>query len=443
MYTTQRKVVITGGGGFVGYNLCSELLKEGCKVILVDIFPPKHDLPLNCIFEQGDITDAEFMNRVCDGATTVYHLASYGMSGLESLERERICAINVLGTINALSAAKLGNVSFFIYVSTYNTVFIDTPISDGDENLTPHPPEAYKDDYSRTKALAESQVLAANNSLSSNNNFLRTCVIRPAAIYGPGETRHFPRILDTAQRGFLRFVFGDASSRVDWLHVRNLTQALSNAERCLADEAQEDMGRESKVEMEKRKVAGEVFFISDGKPVNNFEFIRPILEGCGYDYPNVRLPYSLIMATAHVVEAVHRILLDRFGLRIQPMLTPTEVRKCAVTHYFKIDKARRLLRYNPQEYDMTEVVASYEHLHRKKLTKRIEHHMKRDNQAGASADVMLGSKDGKCGFTSSKSGRSSNRLGTLLWLSEPLYLGALAGLVATASTGAYFYYFSR
>jgi len=50
------------------------------------------------------------------------------------------------------------------------------------------------DHYSRTKAIAEMKILNANNS-GAGEQILRTCAIRLAGVYGPGEQRHLPRIV--------------------------------------------------------------------------------------------------------------------------------------------------------------------------------------------------------------------------------------------------------
>jgi len=54
---------------------------------------------------------------------------------------------------------------------------------------------------------------------------LLTCALRPAAIYGPGETRHFPRIMRSVRWGLLQFRIGSPSAKVDWVHVDNLVYA--------------------------------------------------------------------------------------------------------------------------------------------------------------------------------------------------------------------------
>lgn len=112
---------------------------------------------------------------------------------------------------------------------------------------------------------------------------LLTCALRPAAIYGPGETRHFPRIMRSVRQGLLRFRIGRPSAKVDWVHVDNLVHAHLLAMAALlhpptrhvpapgqfpeASTPQEAEGKEA-APVESKPVhaaAGQAFFISDGE----------------------------------------------------------------------------------------------------------------------------------------------------------------------------------
>lgn len=94
---------------------------------------------------------------------------------------------------------------------------------------------------------------------------LYTCAIRPAAIYGPGEERHFPRIINLAKLGLVPFKIGTTSVKTDWVYVDNLVLALLLASMGLLDNIP---GREGRP-----VAAGQPYFISDGKIVVNFNTI--------------------------------------------------------------------------------------------------------------------------------------------------------------------------
>lgn len=86
---------------------------------------------------------------------------------------------------------------------------------------------------------------------------LYSCAIRPAAIYGPGEERHLPRIVNLAKLGLLPFKIGEKNVKSDWVYVDNIVLSLLLASMGLLDDIP---GREGQP-----VAAGQAYFISDGK----------------------------------------------------------------------------------------------------------------------------------------------------------------------------------
>lgn len=334
--------LITGGGGYFGFRLACALLKTSSKVVLFDVSAPIQDLPEGLIFMQADIRDYAQVEKAVRGSHCVFHIASYGMSGREQLNRKLIEEVNVKGTENILRACVAHGVPRLIYTSTFNVVFGGQEIKNGDESLPYLPLHLHPDHYSRTKSIAEMQVLKANNSaLNNSTGVLRTCALRPAGIYGPGEQRHLPRIVSYIENGIFRFVYGDPDSLVEFVHVDNLVSAHLLAADALTEKQQ-------------CRAAGQAYFISDGSPVNNFEFFRPLVEGLGYSFPTLRLPLLMIYLFAFLTEMVHFVVGRIYNF--QPLLTRTEVYKTGVTHYFSMRKAREELGYEPKLYDLEDVV---------------------------------------------------------------------------------------
>ncbi|KAG7473479.1 hypothetical protein MATL_G00096230 [Megalops atlanticus] len=340
--TLTNTFLITGGGGYVGYRLACALHKKGAKVILFDVRPPNEEMPDGMVFLEGDIRDFVQVEAATRGVGCVFHIASYGMSGREQLNRRLIEEVNVHGTDHVIRACIMNAVPRLVYTSTFNVIFGGQVIENGNESLPYLPLQLHPDHYSRTKALAEMAVLKANGSaLQGGSGVLRSCALRPAGIYGPGEQRHLPRIVSYIEKGIFRFVYGEASSLVEFVHVDNMVSAHELAAAALTPEKQ-------------YHAAGQAYFISDGKPVNNFEFFRPLVEGLGYSFPKVRLPLSLIYLFAFLTEMVHYLVGRVYNF--QPLLTRTEVYKTGVTHYFSLEKAKAELGYEPQEYNLDEVV---------------------------------------------------------------------------------------
>jgi nucleoside-diphosphate-sugar epimerase len=196
----RSKVAILGGAGFVGQSLSLYLQKIGCRHCLVDLIQPIQQAS-SPAFYVADITNFTQLKVMFEDflPDIVIHLASWGMSGPAMLE-DKCFWINCQGTQNVIDLCRLFNVKGLIYTSTYNVVFGGLEISNGDESMPYFPESDHSDRYAPSKAAAERSVLEANNSVTSNGSHLLTCSLRPAAIYGPGENRHFPRIVSSIDR---------------------------------------------------------------------------------------------------------------------------------------------------------------------------------------------------------------------------------------------------
>ncbi|KAK3090039.1 hypothetical protein FSP39_008726 [Pinctada imbricata] len=331
--------LVTGGGGYPGYHLGKKLAELGKSVILLDIRPPSWQMVEGMKFIQCNITRYDEVEEAFRGVDCVYHLASYGMSGREQLNKKLIEAVNIGGTKNVIDACIKHRISRLVYTSTYNVVFGGQEIMDGEESLPYLPLDKHPDHYSRTKSIAEQLVMEANG-----REGLHTCALRLAGVYGPGEQRHIPRTMSMVEAGFLLMLYGEGSLQ-DFLHVDNLVQghilamqALSPANHSVA--------------------AGQTYFLSDGAPINTFLFFKPLFEGLGYKLPKLQIPLSVVYFIAYLTEWIHYIVGRIYNF--QPMLTRTEVYKTGVTHYFSIRKAQRDLGYEPTvQNDLTLVLKEY------------------------------------------------------------------------------------
>ena len=165
--------------------------------------------------------------------------------------------------------------------------------------------------------------------------------MRSAAIYGEGEQRHFPRIIETMRAGMYLFTIGDASNKCDWVHADNLVHAhLLGAAALLA--APRNVAVPA--------VAGRGFFISDDEPINNFDFLAPICGIVGIPLPPLRLPTGLAFAIAHGLELGYILLTWlTFGCVAvpPPTLSRAEVLKVGVSQTFSISAARDAIGYHP------------------------------------------------------------------------------------------------
>ncbi|KAA0064667.1 hypothetical protein IC582_015203 [Cucumis melo] len=339
---------VTGGLGFAGSSLCLDLLRRGALQVrafdLRSVSPWSDHLKTHGVkIIQGDVTCKKDVERALRGVDCVFHLAAYGLSGKEMLQVGRIDEVNINGTCHVLDACLEFGVRRLIYMSTYNVVFGSQEIVNGNEGLPYLPIDDHVDAYGRSKSIAEQLVLKTNGRPLKNRNgkCLRTCAIRSCAIYGPGEERHFPRLVSLAKLGLLPFRVGKQSAKTDWIYVDNLVLALILASMGLLDDIP-GKGRDP-------VAAGQPYYVSDGHPVNSFEFVKPLLNSLGYDLPNYYLPVPKALPLGKFFALLYTILypwLDRWWLP-HPLMLPAEIYKVGVSNYFSYLKAKEELGYAP------------------------------------------------------------------------------------------------
>jgi len=339
------KVLVTGGCGYVGNRLILQLLRQNKveKVHVLDVRQPDQSkIPDNLKTQYkekvtvfvGDICDKRTVQECCNGMNAVFHIASFGMSGREMMQREKTRRINVEGTQNLIDACIEMSVSSLIYTSTYNVVFGGQPLPNQDESTPYFPLDKHPDEYSRTKAIAEQLVLNSNGKTLKNGKTLSTCALRPAAIYGEGEERHLPRIISLLRRGLVSFTIGSPENKVDFVYVENLVHAHILALETLTSKSVTS------------PAAGKPYFISDQQPINNFLFFKPLWEAMGYSYPKISIPTGVMYYIAFIIEMIHRFATS-LGVHFQPLMIRAEVFKVGVTHYFNPAKPQKELGYYP------------------------------------------------------------------------------------------------
>lgn len=328
-----KVAVVTGAAGYLGRELTAGLLSVGVAEVRALDIDTHQVLSSERVraFSLDISAGSEALLTVVKGADLVIHTASYGMSGPSMLNKTRIYSVNVDGTKALLDACRRGSVKALVYTSTYNVVFGGQEIVNGTEASCAYFPIDHQvDEYSKSKTIAEQLVLTKGEA----GHPLRCCAIRPNAIYGEEEERHLPRIVDLTRRGLARFTIGTPEVRTDWVHARNVVSAhLLAADNLLGNK--------------QPCAAGEAFFISDGHPVNQFQFLALLMEAVGGKPALLQLPVRFMYAVAFVLELLFRFPLTRPIFTYVPLLTRAEVNKSGVTHYCSTVKAERILGYRP------------------------------------------------------------------------------------------------
>jgi sterol-4alpha-carboxylate 3-dehydrogenase (decarboxylating) len=225
-----------------------------------------------------------------------------------------------------LRAAQQQGVKRFVYISSGSVVYEGKDIENGDESL-PYS-SISQAPYADSKIAAEKYVLAENG-----NSGVATTALRPHVVFGPGDRRFMPALLNQAKSGRLRIQVGRGVWLSDYTYVSNLVDAV-----ILADEALANDGVQS-------VAAGEAYFITNGEPMPFWDFIRKVAARLGFPPIKYRAPKSLVYAIAAVKEGIDTLKGGTLGA--EDGLTRFAIRYMCTHHYFSIEKARRDLGYNP------------------------------------------------------------------------------------------------
>jgi len=310
-----NKVLVTGGGGFIGLALTRELCGRGMDVRILGRhrYPAAVAAGATCL--QGDIRDLATVQRAAAGCDTVFHVAA--KAGIWGPFQEYF-AVNVTGTLNVLAACKKQGVQALVYTSTPSVVFDGLDLEGVDESI----PYAAKPlcHYATTKILAEQQVLQANNSQ------LQTIAIRPHLVWGPGDTNLIPRLMTRGREQSLRIV-GDGTNLVDIAYIDNVVHAHLLAADNLHTTA---------------TAAGHAFFIGQQEPVSLWSWINELFIRMDVPKVNSRLSLGKAKTIGWLLEKVYGTL----QLEEEPKMTRFLAEQLALSHWFSKEKAKNLLGYS-------------------------------------------------------------------------------------------------
>jgi nucleoside-diphosphate-sugar epimerase len=312
---TPEKVLVTGGGGFLGKAIVRKLVERGDSVLSFSRSSYYELSRLGVTQIQGDISDYNAVERACNGADLVFHVAAKaGIYGKKS----EFYQTNFIGTKNIISACKMHGVSRLIYTSSPSVIF-DGKDMEGLNESIPYP-DTYHAAYPETKALAEKEV---RKFLASG---FKGIILRPHLIWGPKDTHLIPGILRRAHR--LRIV-GNGKNKVDTIYIDNAADAHILA----ADRLNEFPD-----------LSGKVYFISQDEPVVLWDMINNILKAAHMPEIEKSIPKSIAWTIGAVMEFVYKIL----SLSSEPPMTRFVANELATSHWFDISAAKQDLGYTPK-----------------------------------------------------------------------------------------------
>jgi nucleoside-diphosphate-sugar epimerase len=258
---------------------------------------------------KGDLTDEASIRKAVDGVERVFHVAAVYREA--KLPDRVYYDVNVEGTRRLAEAALAEGGVPFIYCSTCG-VHGEVHNPPVDETAPYNPGDIYQE----TKVRAERVVFELHQKRG-----LPAVVLRPVGIYGPGDRR------------FLKLFGGVARGRFPMIGSGMVFYHLTHVE---------DVARGFMLAAEKLEAQGEAFILAGEKYTTVKELVEVIAREAGTHPPRIRVPAAPVYAAAVLCEKLCR------PLGIEPPLYPRRLDFFLKDRAFRIDKARRVLSWEPQ-----------------------------------------------------------------------------------------------
>ena len=312
---SAQRVLVTGGGGFLGGAVVKKLVKRGCYVRTFsrNFYQNLEKFGIDQV--KGDLCSKGEVEKVCQDIEVVFHAAA--MTGVWGSYKDYYNT-NYTGTCNIIQACRSNNVDRLIYTSSPSVVFDGSDMEGVDESI-PYP-DKYHAFYPATKALAEQAVIEAAR------HGLKTISLRPHLIWGPGDTNLVPRIIKKAA-SLVRV--GKGKNRVDTIYIDNAADAHILA----ADRLKEE-----------HSLSGRVYFISQDEPVYLWDMIDNILQAASLNPVKKSISKNMAWAIGAVLETCYKI----FNIKKEPGMTRFVAHELATEHWFNINAAKKDLGFRPK-----------------------------------------------------------------------------------------------
>ncbi|MBX7219079.1 MAG: NAD-dependent epimerase/dehydratase family protein [Blastocatellia bacterium] len=309
-------MLVTGGTGFLGQHLARRLLALGHRVtVLGRNRTLGQELERAGVhFQPVEFHDAEAVITACRRQDFVFHCGALSAPWGKAADFH---TANVLGTRHVITGCQTFGVHRLVHVST-PSIYFDFRDRENIAENEPLPTRA-ANEYARTKRLAETLVDEAHRA------GLPVVTVRPRAIFGPGDTVIFPRLIKAFEQGRLKII-GTGRNLADVTYVDNVVDGL-----LLAAQAE-------------THVLGKKYNLTNGEPAPLWDIITRLLAKLGFSFRPGYIPYAGALIAATVMETVARLIPNA----PEPVLTRYSVGVLAKTQTLDITAARQELGYQPK-----------------------------------------------------------------------------------------------
>jgi nucleoside-diphosphate-sugar epimerase len=323
----KQLALVTGATGFTGSHLTRRLVGAGINVRV--LVRPSSDLMLlnglkvETIF--CDLATEMIPPIAMEGVDTVYHIAAAYRR--ESLPRQYFFDVNSNGTERMLKAALHAGVTRFVHCSTVGVL-----------GEIKNPPATETSSYCPADVYQESKMEGERKALEYiKEHDLPGVIIRPGAIYGPGDTRLL-KLFRAIDRGYF-WMIGNGENFYHLVYIDDLIDGFILAG-------------------EQKEIEGEIFIIAGNTPIKVKELVRLIAEILERPVSQRRVPISPVKLAAIIAERTFR------PLGIEPPLYTRRLDFFVKTRAFDISKARKILGYSPKidlRTGLTRTIEWYRH----------------------------------------------------------------------------------
>jgi nucleoside-diphosphate-sugar epimerase len=304
------RVLVTGATGFTGKALCERLIKNGDDVTA--FVRPSSDtirlqeIGVHCV--QADITQAADVDKHFQNFDLVYHIAAAYRT--EHSTEDMFTLVNVEATRNLLEAAKKKGVKRFVHCSTVGVQGeIDDPPADEEYRFKPG------DHYQESKK--EGELLALKYFAED----VPGTVFRPVGIYGPGDTRFLKLFKPVSKGMFMMIGSGDVL-----YHMTYIDDLVDGILLCGS----------------RPEALGEVFTLGGEQYTTLQVLVDKIAEVLGKSRTGFRIPYMPVYLASVVCDKICK------KIGVSPPIYPRRVEFFSKDRAFSIEKAKRLLGYQPK-----------------------------------------------------------------------------------------------
>ncbi|MFX1536946.1 MAG: GDP-mannose 4,6-dehydratase [Promethearchaeota archaeon] len=223
----KKRILITGGAGFIGSHLAEDLVKNGYLVKILDDFSTGNVNNILGLFNyknfkmiRGSITNKELVTKVTSDVDVIFHLAAQIHVDRSIIEPRHTFEVNTLGTLNILDAGLENNIEPVIYASTSEVYGSAKYVPmDEDHPLNPASP------YAASKAAADRLCFSYYNTYK-----LPVVIVRCFNTYGPrqkdtGYAAAIPKFIRRVLAGLPPVIYGDGKQTRDYMYVKDAVSA--------------------------------------------------------------------------------------------------------------------------------------------------------------------------------------------------------------------------